>query len=73
MTIILLSGCSNTSSNTNIPPYHISNIKNYNNYTNSFVQSDNEYVYVGNMHSIYRAPLSTTDFECIYYDEDIYI
>lgn len=73
MTIILLSGCSNTSSNTTVPPNNTSKIKNYNNYVNSFVQSDDEYVYVGNMNSIYRAPLSTTDFECIYYDEDIYI
>ena len=35
MTIILLSGCSDTSSNTTVPPNNTSKIKNYNNYVNA--------------------------------------
>lgn len=45
----------------------------FHNLKNSFAVCDENYVYAGNHHYIYRAPKGTGDFECIYSDENLYI
>ena len=43
------------------------------NIKNSFVVSDENNIYRGNCHSIYKALSDTMEFECIYSDESLYI